>query len=129
MTSVVRAWCEDQGFSEKVMALLSVWNPDIEELYEWDVEENTEENYIDVNGSRYRVFTPEDMEREIESYQADLQQDIEDGISAQFSFVTPFINWNDLWYSYSVQPDEVYPGIEEIIFEAQTYYYIEWSNL
>lgn len=126
---IIKAWCEDQCFSEKVMALLSVWNPDIEELSEWDINENINENYIDVNGDRYRVFSLEEMNNEIQAYQENTQHEIEAELSEQFSFIVPFIDWGEFWYANYIHPEEVVYGVEEVIYNDEPYYYVEWSNL
>ena len=111
-------WCEQHGFSVKMAALLSVWDPDLDELEEWKIEENDRE--FVVNDDIYEVLTSAEYdlaeEQTIQDIKDYMTEDVPDAL-------LEYIDWDAFFYRNPVDIEDVLSEGDSVQFNNEWYYY------
>jgi hypothetical protein len=111
-------WCKQHGFSVKMAALLSVWDPDLDELEEWKIEENDRE--FVVNDDIYEVLTS----AEYDLAEEQTMQDIKDYLTEDVpDALLEYIDWKSFFYRNPVGIEDVLSEGDSVQFNNEWYYY------
>ena len=111
-------WCKQHGFSVKMAALLSVWDPDLDELEEWKIEENDRE--FVVNDDIYEVLTS----AEYDLAEEQTMQDIKDYLTEDVpDALLEYIDWESFFYRNPVGIEDVLSEGDSVQFNNEWYYY------
>lgn len=122
----VKSWCEARDLSVKAMALLCELNPDAEDLDSLKVEEDDE--FVTVNDFAYKVYTMEDMAQAQINFEEDLKEYYIDQLSDGLECLIDYIKWEDFIDDSNYDYTDYVVGSEEILFDKELYYYMEWGT-
>lgn len=112
-------WCEQHEFPTKLAALLSIWDPDLDELEEWEIEQEGE-NTFHINDDSYVVLDSDEYTDAEDS----TRQDIEDYLTEDVpEALIPYIDWDAFFYHHPIGIEDVLPEGDSVLFENEWYYY------
>lgn len=123
----IKSWCETRDLSVKAMALLCELNPDAEDLDNLEVEEKN--GFVVVNGFAYQVYTIEDMANAQMDFEENLKEYYIDQLSNGLECLIDYIKWEDFFDDSDFDYTDYVIGSEEIWFDNELYYYLEWGDL
>ena len=116
-------WCKSKDFQNPIhlSALLSIFNPDIDELNAWNISCIDANHYI-INDTHYYIYSEEDQNTNLAQYKQSIQDD--------YLFEVPeelheFIDWESFWKENPITLEMYTEGLDKIIFKNIIYYYCE----
>lgn len=120
-------WCQNHGFTspKNAAALLSTFNPDLEELEEWKIKEEAPTLY-NINGDRYVIYSEEEAKQDLEEWKAGVSGDYVNEVPEELQ---SYIDWDGFWKVNSPSLDDYLFDFQKIIFRGGIYYVTETVNL